>query len=382
MKKLLVVLFVLCFAAPAMAVDWNFYGNARMETFYTSTDPEDVGDKKTDLRWDFQGNSRIGANVKADHIKGQFELGMGTDPVDVTRSGATDTGRSDGGDGYVTARRLYAVWNFGAGALKVGKDYSPITHFVSSQAFDTDLGLLGYGAPYGGRPGQVALTFGGFDVALITTKTNTSLIDPVSGANARDSGNQQTIIPKLEASYGMSFDAWNFKVMGGYQYYSLKNVESIVNPGDTNDIEVTSYIIAGGGTFNFGPAYVGAQAQYGQNMGDARWLGGAFDQATWDGDDDTDDVTSYGGILVAGMKVSDMLSFELGGGYQVDDPKDAPNGFDEKTNQYSVYLNSTIAMAPGVFIIPEVGILSFGNNPEDEDQGNQFYLGAKWQINF
>ena len=79
---------------------------------------------------------------------------------------------------------------------------------------------------------------------------------------------------------------------------------------------MTSYTIAGGGTFNFGPAYVGAQAQYGRNAGNAGWLMGytGYDEAAWDGDDDTNDVDSYGGILVVGMKISDMLSFELGGG--------------------------------------------------------------------
>jgi len=378
MKKftiLMAAIALVCFSVPAMAVDWNFYGNARMETFWTSTDPKDTGDKNTDLRWDLQGNSRLGANVKADHIKGQVELGLGRDETGQPFS------RTDGGDGEVTVRRAYGVWNFGAGSLKVGKDYSPVTQFISNQAFDTDLGLLGFGAPYAGRPGQIALTFGGFDIALASTKVDNDVDDPVTGEDARDSGTVQRIIPKIEASWGMAFDAWNFKIMGGYQYYSIKNVVSL-DDGESDDLSITSYIIAGGGTFNFGPAYVGGQLQYGQNMGDARWLGGAFSKATWDGDDDTNDVVGYGGILVVGMKMSDMLSFELGGGYQVDDPNDAPNGFDEKTEQYSVYLNSTIALAPGVFIIPEVGILSFGNNPEDEDQGSTFYIGGKWQINF
>ena len=192
------------------------------------------------------------------------------------------------------------------------------------------------------------------------------------------------IIPKIEASWGMAFDAWNFKIMGGYNYYTIKNVESLTNIGDTNDVSVTSYMVAGGGTFNFGPAYVGAQALYGSNTGNAGWGNSyhGYDEALWDGDDDVNDVISYGGILVAGMKVSDMLSFELGGGYQVNDPNDAPNNFDEKTKAYSVYLNSTIALAPGVFIIPEVGMLAFGNTPQDEDQGSLFYIGGKWQINF
>ena len=79
MKKftiLMAAIALVCFSVPAMAVDWNFYGNARMATFYTSEDQKDVGDKSTDFRWDFQGNSRLGANVKADHIKGQVELGL------------------------------------------------------------------------------------------------------------------------------------------------------------------------------------------------------------------------------------------------------------------------------------------------------------------
>jgi hypothetical protein len=283
----------------------------------------------------------------------------------------------------ITSRRLYGVWNFGAGTLKVGKDYTPVTQFISNQVYDEDLGLLYLGAPYGGRHGQVTLGFGGFEVALVTPEIDTDIIDPGTGLDANTTGNERRIIPKLEASYGMSFDAWDFKVMGGYQYYSLKNVESLTNPGDTNDISVTSYTVGGSGMFNFGPAYVGAQFQYGRNAGNARWGMSytGYDEAGWDGDDDTNDVDSMGGILVAGMKVSDMLSFELGGGYMVNDPKDADIN-DEKTKSYSVYLNSTIALAPGVFIVPEVGILEFGNTPTDEDQGNQFYLGAKWQINF
>jgi len=379
MKKftiLMAAIALVCFSVPAMAVDWNFYGNARMQTFWTSQ-KDNINDendgkkvKSTDLRWDLQSNSRVGANVKADHIKGQFEYGAGSS--------------SDGGDGQVNLRRLYGIWNFGAGWLKVGKDYSPTTHFVSNQAFDVDLGLLEFGAPYSGRPGQIALGFGGFEVALVTPKTSVALEDTSTDSGLDADGDAKRVIPKLEASWGMAFDAWNFKVFGGYQYYSLKNVDSITNPGDTNDVSVTSYTVGGSGMFNFGPAYVGAQAQYARNAGNANWLMSytGYDEAGWDGDDSTNDVDSYGGILVVGMKVSDMLSFELGGGYMINDPKDAENGFDEKTKSYSVYLNSTVALAPGVYIIPEVGILEFGNTPTDEDQGNQFYLGAKWQINF
>ena len=185
MKKLTILMAVaavVCFSVPAMAVDWNFYGSARMETFYTSEDAKDIGEKTSDLRWDFQGNSRLGANVKADHIKGQIELGLGRD---VDSSNAFS--RSDGGDGGVVTRRVYGTWNFGAGSLKVGKDYSPVSVFVSGQVFDQDAGLIGFGAPYGGRPGQIELAFGGFKVAAITPKTSqiSKTLLPVHRCNSR-----------------------------------------------------------------------------------------------------------------------------------------------------------------------------------------------------
>ena len=77
MKKftiLMAAIALVCFSVPAMAVDWNFYGNARMATFYTSRDFGDgknaagTDDSDTDLQWDLQGNSRIGATVKAESV--------------------------------------------------------------------------------------------------------------------------------------------------------------------------------------------------------------------------------------------------------------------------------------------------------------------------
>ena len=85
MKKLLVILaavaLVWAFAAPASAVDWNFYGSARMATFYTSDDFGDLEttagqDDDTGTQWDLQGNSRIGVRVKGEgSVSGRIELG-------------------------------------------------------------------------------------------------------------------------------------------------------------------------------------------------------------------------------------------------------------------------------------------------------------------
>jgi hypothetical protein len=386
MKKLTIIIAALalvCFAVPAMAVDWNFYGNARMATYYTSQDQNNT--KSTDTQWDLQSNSRVGATIKAENINARFEFGVN--------------------ESSVSSRRLYGVWNFGSGTLKVGKDYTPVSQFISGQVFDGDLGLLGIGTQYGSRHGQIAFGFGGFNIALVnpntsllsnmsTTVTGALTILTVGGSTAIDAsisvnpnGDVQRIIPKIEAGWGTSYDAWNFNLMGGFQYYSISDVTPALG-GSSNDIDVTSYTIGGDVGFNFGPGYVKAALSYGQNIGNADWgipslAGGTSGQgglAMWDGDDDTNDVDTFMGALVGGLKVSDMLSFEAGFGYR----KDSTDGGAEKdTAPWAAYVQSVIALAPGVYVIPEVGYYDYDNNvTSGNDQGSLFYIGGKWQINF
>ncbi len=98
----------------------------------------------------------------------------------------------------VSARRVYGVWNFGAGTLKVGKDYTPVDQFISGQVFDGDLGLLGVGTQYGGRHGQIALGFGGFEIALINPKTGllTNMADYDDGCITVATGGGSITLPR------------------------------------------------------------------------------------------------------------------------------------------------------------------------------------------
>ena len=142
---------------------------------------------------------------------------------------------------------------------------------------------------------------------------------------------------------------------------------------------MSSYIIGADASFYFGPGYIRTGLSYARNGGNARWEGNA---ATWDGDDGTNNNDTLMAGLVAGMQVSDMLSFEAGAGYRQDDPTDAANGFDNKQRQLAYYLQSVIMLAPGVYLIPEFGYLDRGDNAKSEDLGNKSYYGAKWQIDF
>ena len=367
MKKLFVILaavaLVWTFAAPASAVDWNFYGSARMATFYTSNDFGDFDNPQGDdgddgLRWEMQGNSRLGARVKGETVSGRVEL---------------STFGTDGDDATVGTRLLYGDWNFGAGSLRVGKSYSPTSQFISTQAFDGDLGLLGIGTFYGRRPAGLTLSFGGLRVALL---------DPETVDTLGTDGEIDSYLPKIEAGWGMAFDAFNFNLMGGMQYYQVSDATSGVD-GSQNDIDVTSWVVGADAGFSFGPAYVKGAVSLSQNPSQYNALVYAYPAAAvWDGDDDTDDTDLIMAALVAGFKMSDMVAFEVGAGIADYDTDCA--GCDD-TNPWAVYGNATIQLAPGVWIIPEAGYFDFDSVPvdiNDNDAGSSFYVGAKWQLDF
>ena len=209
MKKLIAVLVVLLMASPAMAAEWSFFGSQRMATFYVNDDfgDEEVNGSGDDwgLRWDFQGNSRVGARVKADKVGGYIELAL------------TATNGGDGGDGGVNTRRAFGTWKFADNmTLKVGKDYSPVTEFLSGQVFDSDAGLLGQGNFYGRRPGMLGLNIGALELALITNPVSTSGLFATTPAGTSSADiDADYNLPKFEAAYTLKMDAFPRRPFGG-----------------------------------------------------------------------------------------------------------------------------------------------------------------------
>ena len=109
--------------------------------------------------------------------------------------------------------------------------------------------------------------------------------------------------------------------------------------------------------------------------------------ATWDGDDDTNDVKTIQAALVAGIKVSDMMAFEGGFGWRQDDPDyDTPPGgtgdFDNKEKPWAAYVQGVFTLAPGVYLVPEIGYFDWDSDYADNDAGSTWYAGGKWQIDF
>lgn len=323
MKKLMVLVAALALVAgsamTAAAADWNFYGSARVATYFQDSDDN--------YRQALQGNSRIGANVKvSDELTGRFEYGHG--------------------GGNTGLRLLYGEWNFGAGSLLVGQTYSPLNMFPSIQVGVPDLGyetnLLAFGGVYSGREQILQLQFGGFKIAAVP-------VNAPAGA--------EIDFPAIEANYFINFDAFRLEIAGGYQSY------------ETAAGEVDSYVVALQGGANFGPAYVKGNVYMGENAGDLIWINtGGSNGAGTPGAGDVDNI---GFVLVAGMKVNDFASFEAGYGWA-----EVDNGAEDEVKSY--YLQSTLTLAPGVFIVPEIGQVDM----VEAGQPDYTYYGAKWQINF
>ena len=340
MKKLVVMVAALAlFASTAYAADWNFYGSARVATFYTSTDTVDGPDVSDTLSEGLQGNSRIGATVKvSDELTGGFEYGTG-----------------------VNVRKLYGEWNFGAGSFLVGQTYTPLNKFYSNQVYDADNDLLAQGGIYSGRAPMLRLKFGGFEIAAVSPNTD----DLGTGLSA------EVDVPAIEASYTLKFDALEVFLAGGYNSYEL------IGAATTYDVD--SYVVALGLGLDLGAFYINGDIFAGQNAGNLMAISTTGDDAWGDGlaaisGTQVLDNDAFGWLLVAGYKVNDMFTLEAGYGY-VETELDTVSTDDECA---SYYVNATVTLAPGVFFVPEIGY--FDGNEAGEFE--TLYYGVKWQINF
>jgi len=415
MKKLTIIALVVAvtavFAVSAMANEWNLYGSARMATFYTQRDYGDIfktptspsGDDQfgnseyKQTQWAMQGNSRVGATVKGDMLEGRFEFGV----------------TSDGSGGNVGARRLYGVWKFTEGwGLKVGKDYTPITFFLSGQVFDADAGLLQVGNAYGSRRAQLALEgnlgpgmlkFAAIDQTRADITFETVVTNPITGeVTVSDLATQtESYWPKLEASYEMKFgDFMSAHAFGGFQ--SLKYYVNELD-GATNSKTISSYMVGLGGAMNFGPMFVKPQVSYYYNGQAAGWLGlAAANALSYSGlssaagiedfglpiviNGNQDNIKTWMAMLALGFSPTEALTLEGGIGWLYN-KSDGDQSIDKNT-YLEAYVQAVWKMAPSVYLVPEVGFRDFGKiqysapNIGDKELGSLFYAGAKWQIDF
>jgi hypothetical protein len=370
MKKIHVfaALLLLVFSAyPSQATDWNFYGSARIMTWYESGDAPgflnehdngDLNQNDSELTWALQTNSRIGAKIKHGDIEARFEFGTDVD-----------------------LRRLYAIWKFAKGQeLLIGQDYAPLGDIgYSNQVYAEDEGLSDAGTVDDGRRPMIQWSWNGLKVALISVQ------DGFVPDGYLDDADIDVVLPKIEAHYRYEADMFYAGVFGGYQTYQV-DAESIeLEPGTVRPggIDVNAYVAGAEAGVTLGPVYVNAQVYWAQNAGAFGLAAAGFNQPVYVNNSLQDATTlGFGGVI--GWAVNDMLSFEAGAGYTEED-NDAigkAEGYTEKDKTAAYYLQATITLAQGVFIVPEVGYWDLYDDIAGNDEKDFWYAGAKWQINF
>jgi hypothetical protein len=369
MKKFFIlftaVALVCAFSVPVMAADeavsWDFYGSARMATWYDNnsdnlhgniTGDPNIGLDDSGTIWNLQSNSRIGAHVKGETIGGRFEYGSGPN-----------------------LRMLYGTYTMGEHEFLVGQTYTPLAYrFYSNQAFGTDDGLLAAGNVYTGRDPMLQWKMGGLRVALVKPVVDDLGYNSVGGGEA----DADSVVPQIEVRYVYKTDTMAFDVFGGANTYKIEGVETDEDPV-TDDDNITAYLLGLGGEFNFGPGYFKTQffaARNGAQLGDSNW--GGNNSAALIGDQ-VNDNDGWGGLGVIGFKATDTMTIEGGIGYT---SYELDKGDFSKDETIAYYINAMIDIVPGFFIVPEFGYYDFKENFAGVDEGSETYFGAKWQINF
>lgn len=324
------------------AADWNFYGSARVSTFYRTK--ETPGKETSYYTQSLNSTARIGAKVQAgDTLAGRFEYGA---------SG-----------GNASLRHLFGEWTFGKGKLLVGQTDTPLNFSLSKQAVNNDSVLNAYGHVDGKRKPMVQLTFGNFAIAAISPETSDlGLASSVSEVD----------YPKFEVKYHLGMSAGYLEVAAGYQSYDL--IDTTTN----RNYDVTSYILALGGQIKLGAAYINADA----------WTGRNVEPYDYNFDPDGNPLISgaslidndaWGMLLVLGYTLNDMFSFEAGFGH-VQSELDMAGVAEAKSESY--YLQCTITLAPGVMAVPEIGRIDKMSDSSGARVEDTHYAGVKWQIDF
>jgi len=339
-KKLIALIALGLVSASAFAASYDFYGSVRLNAFYGTNDKylSGLGESDTDLEFGTQGNSRIGANVKAsDKLSATFELGLGT--------------AEDGGNAVKT-RLIYATYDFGSFKMKIGQDYTPTDFEPFSQVYFQDNALDGFGGVSAGRLGQIAFSFGDLDIALVA---NTQ----------KDKTNYDVVLPKIEAAYNYKFGPASGKVFAGYQTYKYDNA--------TSDKTVNAYLVGLGTTVDIKPMVFNGVAWYGSNTGDyGLTSAGTYYVAS---DKDSQD---FGVALEVGFSATKDVMFNVGYGYQRSDRDD----WAKADGKQSYYANAIINLAKNFYITPEIGVLDYMKDSSDKKEGKKVYYGVQLKANF
>lgn len=314
-------------SGPAWAAEWHFYGIANIRSFIHNRDTPEAGGLQTYSHVD--SDSKIGARIRAnDQLKARFEL-----------------------DTEGTLKKLYGEWKFGAGRVLIGQTYTPVY---------MDYCLEEYGGISGGRRPMIQLRIKGLKLALIAPRAKSLNI---SGTT------RKVVVPKFEVSYNWDSEDLAFELAAGYNTYEL------IKGSDTYRID--SYLMGLGAQAQWGAVLFAGNIYLGRNLGPygLKTATDAFPTITGSR---LNDNAGLGCVLMARYLPTDTVSMEVGYGYQASQLENAVS----KDSAQACYGLVKFALAPGVYMGPEIGIIDEKKDANGNRESRTLYYGIEWEIQF
>jgi hypothetical protein len=406
MKKLMIVPIALALlsalAMPTSAAEKSevsFGGFVSFETWVMDEDEamldldndgswDDGRYDDTDTMWTLDAcGSRFNATFKRENFKGFVEVRP-----------RTDRGNT------VQVRHWYAEWNFGPGFLLLGQTTRPVYNSISSSAAQC---TANFSMTYGGdtRPDCTRYPMIRLHFPFSVGQFQLAFLDP-SRADIEDAfggteDDVDTTLPMIEADLDFSFGPLSLTAFGGWhEYEEVYRNQDGDNTLDEIEFDIESWIVGANAKFLAGPFRLAVGGWTGENtVAGVDWFRNddrtilepvIFDgngDGLLDGVHDTDD---WGVYIDVSFKLNKMVKFAAGGGTieqdRSDDQIGANNG-DELENECTRwYVNSTITVAEGFTITPEIGDVDYGTSimdgGESLDQGDMLYYGVWWKMVF
>ncbi len=390
MKKLLLSMLALLLAVPAFAFEipmpdgmkLDMYGQVRMTAAYEGSNVSTsiINNTSGDFKMRWQGNSRFGINFSAGNFFANAEMNVQPDQISEK----------------IGFREFYGGYTFENGLTLIAGNKSTLTgNGISSDVYFVDNGLVGFGTVSDARRPMIMVSYAGLSVAAVANVDNAGvnyynaigeLVVDVNGDPAA-AGTAETYIPRFEIAYDYESDFMTARVFGTYGLFTQKDVQNGNKRANINAWHVGIDVIP-----TFGNMYVGVSAFFGMNAG---MYGGVYTlnsagddvteiKPTLAADGTVNDVTTWGVAAVFGMSFNDMISMEIGGGYQ---DSTADNFLSYKDGEkvgiagYAAYIQAPITLMEGYFVItPQVGYYGRSSDYIFEDATSVEALIAGAQI--
>ena len=379
MKKLLFSFLAFAISAvPVLAFEipmpegmkLDMYGQARMTAAYEYSNVSDTTKNiiSSDFKMRWQGNSRFGINFSAGNFFANAEMNVKPDQVGEP----------------IGFRQFYGGYTFENGLTLIAGNKSTLTgNGISSDVYYVDNGLVGFGTASDSRRPMLMVSYAGLSVAAVANIDNTAVENAVDIA--------ETYIPRFEIAYDYESDFMTARVFGTYGLFTQKYGISGTERANIHAWHAGFDVMP-----TFGNMYVGISAFVGMNAGmygavytlDSSGYDVIEIKPSLDVEGNVNDVLTWGVAAVFGMQVSEMISFEIGGGYQDSTADNFRSYKDDKKvgiAGYAAYIQTPITFAEGHFtLVPQVGY--YARQTDYDFQGatsvNALIAGAQVVVKF